>query len=706
MTVALNSKIRLPIGIPTTVDGKRFRHIWAYKREDGEICGHAARYDSEDGSKVVIPFFQLENGCWGTGRPKENLPLFGLHLLSGEGAAPRTAYVVEGEKCAAALQSLGLLGVTSIGGTNAAKQTDWSPLARAERVVIIPDNDEAGEKYAATVLEILAQLDNAPELAIVHLSGLGQGEDVVDWLKARIPDWDGFADIPGGRTPDIREALRSALDQCSVLVDLAAKVPELTSPVRLCPEPSPAEPFPVEALGEVLGGATRAIHEATQAPEALCAQSVLGAAALAVQAQVDVEIDGRVSPTSEFFLTVGESGERKTTVDMFALCPHREFQGISRARYEKQHLLYEQELEEYELAHAAVKVTGDERSGGNKELSEADLEALEARPQPPLQPLLVTDDVTIEGVQKHLQFGWPSIGIFTDEGAKVAGGHAMTPENMLKTVAHLSSFWDGQETSRVRGGDGLSTLFGRRVSLHLMMQPAVAALVLENALLKDQGFLSRCLVSWPSSTVGIRLYREKNITKDIHFIRYSERLRTILELSLPTQNGRANELVPTPWTLSPEAKQLWVAFHDEVEGKMAPDGELALVKGFANKAPEHAARLACILGYVENDKSKEVTKRAVEAGIRLSRYYLGEALRLHERESVAEELRKAEKLLQWMKNRSESEFKPTFIYQFGPKELRSKSDLNPVLNVLEEYGRIEKVGNGKQRVYKLLGSVS
>src|SRR5947207_9941681 len=59
-------------------------------------------------------------------------------------------------------------------------------------------------------------------------------------------------------------------------------------PRPLMRELPPADPFPVDVLGVVLGAAARAIHDRVQAPLAIGAQSVLGAATLAVQAHADV----------------------------------------------------------------------------------------------------------------------------------------------------------------------------------------------------------------------------------------------------------------------------------------------------------------------------------------------------------------------------------------------------------------------------------
>ena len=87
----------------------------------------------------------------------------------------------------------------------------------------------------------------------------------------------------------------------------------------LCRPVPPAAPYPVDALGGVLGAAVAAIRDIVQAPLALCAQSVLAAASLAAQRHADVLIDGRRCPLSLWLISVAESGERKTAVDQCAL---------------------------------------------------------------------------------------------------------------------------------------------------------------------------------------------------------------------------------------------------------------------------------------------------------------------------------------------------------------------------------------------------
>ena len=96
-------------------------------------------------------------------------------------------------------------------------------------------------------------------------------------------------------------------------------------PQPLFRELPPADEYPVSRLGPTLSAATEAIHDITQAPIEICAQSVLAAATLAAQGHADVVLPhGAVRPLSCFFLTISASGERKSSADGEALRAVRE----------------------------------------------------------------------------------------------------------------------------------------------------------------------------------------------------------------------------------------------------------------------------------------------------------------------------------------------------------------------------------------------
>ena len=94
----------------------------------------------------------------------------------------------------------------------------------------------------------------------------------------------------------------------------------------LLPELEKPAPYPLSALGDLIGDAAKAIVEAVQVPDALAAQSVLSAAAMAAQAHGNVQRAGQQIPLSLFALTVAESGDRKSAADRLALQAHQQHQ--------------------------------------------------------------------------------------------------------------------------------------------------------------------------------------------------------------------------------------------------------------------------------------------------------------------------------------------------------------------------------------------
>lgn len=151
---------------------------WSYHSASGELVGMVLRWNRE-GGKDILPLAKIE-GQWHVKAMPAPRPLYRLPELAKAG----TVFVVEGEKAADAVVSLGLNATTSAGGSNAAKQTDWSPLAGRD-VVIIPDNDVPGSQYAETVGDLLLALPTPATVRIVDLKAdwpdLPEAGDLADW---------------------------------------------------------------------------------------------------------------------------------------------------------------------------------------------------------------------------------------------------------------------------------------------------------------------------------------------------------------------------------------------------------------------------------------------------------------------------------------------------------------------------------------------
>jgi hypothetical protein len=455
---------------------------------------------------------------------------------------------------------------------------------------------------------------------------------------------------------------------------------------RVLPDP---EPFPLASLAG-LAAPTLRLHETIKAPLALCAQSSLAAVTLAVQPYRNVIIDGRVIPLSENFLTIGESGERKSAVDQEALFPHRAHEKRLFEKYEEAVVEYQNDLAAYKKAREeALKKTK------TREAKKQALEACGSAPQEPLLPILLTEEPTYEGLVKLLLRGHPSIGLFADEGGRMIGGYGMNEENELKTAAGLCELWDGRRISRVRGGDGAALLYGRRVSMHLMAQPAVAQRLLGNALMIEQGFLSRCLVACPMSTAGSRTYLALDLSQDTEMDKYRKRIKEILDTPLPIAEGKQNELAPTNLLLSSEAKEEWVHFHNQVEAQLVDGARFSFVRGLANKAPEHVLRLAGVLTLYADLNATEIPVENIKSGILLVGHYLSEALRLFHSSVTDPDLELAEKLLKWAQERG-THVSLAHIYQKGPNAIRDATLAKKLARILVTHGWFVPVEGGME----------
>lgn len=141
-----------------------------------------ARFDLPNGKKEFSPIHQNGAG-WKFGDPKGLLPLYHTEAIE----PCETVYVVEGEKLVHLAAGIWLNAVTSAHGSKSAAKSDWRPLAGAT-VVIIPDCDDPGRKYAQDVAAILDKLDPRPtSIKVIDLALPEEGDDLEQWLAA-VPD--------------------------------------------------------------------------------------------------------------------------------------------------------------------------------------------------------------------------------------------------------------------------------------------------------------------------------------------------------------------------------------------------------------------------------------------------------------------------------------------------------------------------------------
>jgi len=159
--------------------------IWTYRTGAVELLGYRCRFERADGGKDVLPLTYREypdgrrRWAWLDWYPPR--PLYGLDHIA---ARPEAVVIAtEGEKAADAAREFfpDAALITSPGGCRAVGKADWSPV-RGRRLIVWPDADVPGARYADDVAR-LARAAGAADVRIVTLpSGLPEGWDLADPL--------------------------------------------------------------------------------------------------------------------------------------------------------------------------------------------------------------------------------------------------------------------------------------------------------------------------------------------------------------------------------------------------------------------------------------------------------------------------------------------------------------------------------------------
>jgi len=229
-----------------------------------------------------------------------------------------------------------------------------------------------------------------------------------------------------------------------------------------------------------------------------------------------------------------------------------------------------------------------------------------------------------------------------------------------------------------------------------MIQPEISTQLLGDQLLLKQGLLSRFLVAYPNSTIGKRPYKSINLNQQPGMKLYFTSLSHILEQPLPLAENTRNELDPRELTLEPDAKDLWVQFHNHIEGLLKDSRQLSPIKGLAAKGAEHCVRLAGILAILDDLQTTIVRKQHVEATITLTEYYLGEGLRLFNLSHDNPDLILAEKLLTWTQAPGASPVYLQRVYQYGPNQIRDQATARKIIRILVDHGCLVPIPGGQE----------
>lgn len=155
---------------------------YIYRAADGSPLHRKLRKTSPDSGRKTFEQERWAAGRWVRGLDGIETVLFDLPRLLDPELSDETVFLVEGERDAENLSALGALATTQTGGADGRWLPSYASTLKGRRVVIIPDNDEPGDKHAKRAVEALRS--SAASVQVLKLPGLPPKGDVSDWIGA------------------------------------------------------------------------------------------------------------------------------------------------------------------------------------------------------------------------------------------------------------------------------------------------------------------------------------------------------------------------------------------------------------------------------------------------------------------------------------------------------------------------------------------
>ena len=154
---------------------------WEYTAEDGSVLFTKRRYKTADAKGKTYSIHRVDaQGKRIAGLKDTRIVPYRLPEMLQAKAAGKAIYLVEGEKAADALISIGAVATTSHTGAGSWPE-DITQYFAGANVVIVPDNDEPGRAYAKKAIGKL--LPVAKSIRYLDLNLMMEGDDAYEWVN-------------------------------------------------------------------------------------------------------------------------------------------------------------------------------------------------------------------------------------------------------------------------------------------------------------------------------------------------------------------------------------------------------------------------------------------------------------------------------------------------------------------------------------------
>jgi hypothetical protein len=420
---------------------------------------------------------------------------------------------------------------------------------------------------------------------------------------------------------------------------------------------------------------------ATQAPIKMVTHCAANAAFSAVQGLGDLQRpDGGIAPLSNISLIVGETGERKSTVDACFFVEIYKF-GDDPSSSSDQAVEHNVRMKVWRLKEKALekKLAASLDDDVGSRLMDAFKE--HARQRPRQKATFLYQDTSLTSLKLGLA-AFPSACVHSTEGMSILEGPLFEEQGLL------CSLYSGEPHRYNRWGKNI-VLKDKRlcVSAHSQPKRTFRFLATVGEDFRDSGLAARmtvCLLNSTQSTQGYRAHDSIEIPTTCRD-RFNDRVRYLLKIS--ERAARRDGFRRRKIRFSPNVAREYLEYANWIEREMRPNGKFQFARDYANRLADKVGRLSATLHLFED----------FEGDIALDTFLAARAFYTEETNDflflfnyLPSEQFLADQLVKWLRQQriepGEIGLKKSHIQQCGPAGLRKKATLDPALGLLEQQG--------------------
>lgn len=447
--------------------------------------------------------------------------------------------------------------------------------------------------------------------------------------------------------------------------------------------------FPVDVFPEWVRHQVAQVADELQITPDLPAQLAITALSMAVAGRAHVQVNGPWTESlNTFTVTALPPGAGKSPAFRAMLAPLEEYEAeLAEAAAETfNRVKLERDMIESSLDKAKRKGERAEALALQDELNEKPL---------PVIPRLMVDDVTPEKLGEMLAEQSGRIALVSSEGGlfdMMTGRYSDSSNLDLYLQA-----WS-QDTVRVDRVSGRELVIRRpTLTVGLTVQPRVIRKLADRPELQGRGLTARFMYSVPADTVGRRDLSRTSTWNEAVASMYA---RQIVGLSVQVERDfvEADER-SVMMRFTPDAREMFLAWRQDHERRLAPDGDLRFMAEWVTKLQSTTARLAGLLHLARCSNAYEpISGSTMAAAIRVGDYWEAHAKVVHDLWTVDDVMQKAVQLIEWVAEQGLSEFTTRDVQRGLRRSFEKVEQMTDPLNVLMDRGWVRPLFEGNVTV--------